>query len=89
MRQTQAGGAITGVIARDSNYNALAGKVRIDLNVTDDCRYSVCSATAPLAIPTTTQAGRSPLRVAASTRMERRLGFVGRGHLQVSTRKRR
>ncbi|WP_027163099.1 porin [Mesorhizobium sp. WSM1293] len=36
VRQTLAGGAITGVIARDSNYDALAGKVRIDVNVTDD-----------------------------------------------------
>ncbi|TIL84389.1 MAG: porin [Mesorhizobium sp.] len=36
VKQTQGWGAITGVIARDSNYEALAGKVRVDVQVTDD-----------------------------------------------------
>ncbi|MGX7877229.1 porin [Mesorhizobium sp. ORM6] len=36
VKQTQGWGAITGVIARDSDYKALAGKFRVDVNVTDD-----------------------------------------------------
>ncbi|CAH2398150.1 porin [Mesorhizobium escarrei] len=36
VKQTQGWGAITGVIARDSDYEALAGKFRVDVNVTDD-----------------------------------------------------
>ncbi|PBB11856.1 porin [Mesorhizobium loti] len=36
VKQTQGWGAITSVIARDSNHDALAGKIRVDVNVTDD-----------------------------------------------------
>ncbi|RUU14352.1 porin [Mesorhizobium sp. USDA-HM6] len=36
VKYTQHWGAITGVVAYDSNYESVASKVRVDLNVTDD-----------------------------------------------------
>ena len=39
MKYTQGWGAITGVVAYDSNYEEVAGKVRLDFNATNDCHF--------------------------------------------------
>ncbi|WP_192384156.1 porin, partial [Mesorhizobium silamurunense] len=36
VKYTQGWGAITGVVAYDSNYESVAGKVRVDINVTNE-----------------------------------------------------
>ena len=51
VKYTQGWGAITGVVAYDSNYEEVAGKVRLDVNVR--CRTCRCSSWAATA-PTTT-----------------------------------
>lgn len=87
VKQTQGWGAITGVIAHDSNYEALAGKVRVDVNVTDDLSLFGMFGTAPSATSTMTRPMQSPLMVAASTKFWAATGLSGPAPLTCSTRK--
>jgi opacity protein-like surface antigen len=89
VKWTQGWGAITGVVAYDSNYEEVAGKVRLDVNVNDAISLfgMVGYGTDDnLSDPTWAIPGTSGIPGAQGRgffKQWRQLGLVGRRHLQV------